>query len=432
MVGDQPDDELSADIQKLVGLIGTDPRLAEDRARELLKEHPQEPGILLLLAMSLRRKGDVAGAVAVLNPLVMSQPAMAAAHYELGMALIAQGKNPEATRHIVQAVELDPNHVDAWNVLGDQLTRMRRKRGADAAYAKAFSVAVEDPRLRDAVAFLQQDKPEEAERLLREILVADPKNVTALKLMAELCIRAERFRAAETLLARCLELAPDFLGARYRYVTVLLLQNKLKMTMAQLNELSKQDPDETYYCNLKAVTLTRMSDFEGAAAEYAAVLKNDPNQPGVWISYGNALNVMESARRRSRLIASRSNWCPATAKPIGASPISRPSASPTPTWRRCSPTSCDRISKARTGPTSISHSPKRWRTKAASRKRSIITALPTIRSDPPSATAQTKTASRCAAPRPSSHGNSSRHAPTWASLPLIPSSWWVCRAPARP
>jgi len=157
--------------------------------------------------------------------------------------------------------------------------------------------------LRDAVTFLQQDKPEEAERLLREILVADPKNVTALKLMAELCIRAERFRAAETLLAHCLELAPDFLGARYRYATVLLLQNKLKMTMAQLNELSKQDPDETYYCNLKAVTLTRMSDFEGAAAEYAAVLKNDPNQPGVWISYGNALNVM--GRREEAIAAYR-------------------------------------------------------------------------------------------------------------------------------
>jgi tetratricopeptide (TPR) repeat protein len=298
-----PDDELSAAIQALIRLVGSDPPAAENRARELLKDYPQEPGVLLLLAMTLRRKGNHAAARTILEPLVLNQPAMAAAHYELGMVQIALGRNREATRHIVQAVELDPNHVGAWNALGDQLTRMRRKRGADAAYAKAFEISVEDPKLRDAVAFLKQDKAEQAERLLREILVADPNHVTALKLMAELCLRAERFRAAETLLARCLQLAPDFIGARYRYATVLLLQNKLKLTLAQLDELSRQDPVETYYRNLRAVALTRMSDFEGAAAEYEAVLKNDPNQPGVWIAYGHALNVI--GRRQEAIDAYR-------------------------------------------------------------------------------------------------------------------------------
>jgi len=283
--------QLSAEIQDLMGLVGADPSLAEGRVRELLKENTQEPQLLLLLATALRRQGNIASAHEILSALVQSQPAMAQAHYELGMVFIARRQNRDATRHLRRAVELDPVNADAWNALSDQLLRMRHRRSADVAHAQAFMASEENPKLRAVAACLQETKFEDAERLLGEILSADPENVKAIKLMAELGIHAGRLDIAEALLVRCLELAPDFLAARYRYATVLLMLNKLKMTLAQLEELGRRDPGQTCYRSLKADALARMGDFECALAEYEATLNDDPEQPAVWIDYGHALNV---------------------------------------------------------------------------------------------------------------------------------------------
>src|SRR6202012_1395391 len=60
----------------------------------------------------------------------------------------------------------------------------------------------------------------------------------------------------------------------------------------EVDEILKIEPDDPYYRNLKAVCFIRMSDFEGAAKEYAALLAVSPNQPGAWLAYGHALKAL--------------------------------------------------------------------------------------------------------------------------------------------
>ena len=54
---------------------------------------------------------------------------------------------------------------------------------------------------------------EQAEAAYREILRRDPRNIEALRLLALIAMQTEHYGQAEQLLARTVELAPDFLAA---------------------------------------------------------------------------------------------------------------------------------------------------------------------------------------------------------------------------
>ena len=283
---------ISPEIQELRQLLLSDPAQAERRARDFLRESPEETDVLLFLAKSLRLQRKFTSARAVLEPLSLTHPQLASVQFEFGRVLVALGENRRATDTLMRAVELDPGSTEAWQALGDQLMRMRSKKGAQEAYAKGFEAAVQDPKLREAASALREKKFAIAERLAREVLDTEPENQTALKLLADVASAAHKYRIAETFYRRCIEVAPDFLEARYNYATLLLLQNKISAAIAQLEELITREPEQPYYRNLKAVAYTRTSDFESAASEYAVLLEKSPNQPAAWIAYGNALNII--------------------------------------------------------------------------------------------------------------------------------------------
>ncbi len=68
-------------------------------------------------------RGDLPGAVPVLQALVAVEPTNAAAHHNLGMALSDLGRLDEAQLHLLRAVHLDADNVDALVALGVALYR---------------------------------------------------------------------------------------------------------------------------------------------------------------------------------------------------------------------------------------------------------------------------------------------------------------------
>src|ERR1700733_11426745 len=65
-------------------MISARPDLAEIQAQEILKVIPREPNAMLLLGRALRLQNKAEDARRELKALVAAQPAMAAAHLELG------------------------------------------------------------------------------------------------------------------------------------------------------------------------------------------------------------------------------------------------------------------------------------------------------------------------------------------------------------
>lgn len=154
------------------------------------------------------------------------------------------------------------------------------------------SPAIRDPRLMNAALALYDNRLSEAEPLLRAHLKEDPFDVYAIRMMAELAGRIGRYRDAENLLRRALELAPSFGAARANLATVLYRQNRPVEAIAELDRVMVEDPENIGHSNLKAAALGKIGGFDEAIDLYREVLSHMPNQPKVWMSLGHMLKTV--------------------------------------------------------------------------------------------------------------------------------------------
>jgi tetratricopeptide (TPR) repeat protein len=284
-------------------LLKSNPALAAEQAGEILKVAPDHPVALLLLGSARRLEGDGAAALAVLQPLAMTQSNWAAAHYELGLVLGDLGQAQAALAALRRAVALKPDLPDAWRAIGDHLTAVGDLASADAAYARHIKASTHDPKLLTAASALVDGRIAQAEALLRAHLKEYPTDVAAIRMLAEVAARLGRNADAEVLLERCLELAPSFHPARHQYAIVLQRQNKAAAALRQLDRLEKIDPRNSSYRNLKAVVLVKIGEYQESIEIYAEVLASHPDESKLWLMYGHALST--AGRERDGIAAYR-------------------------------------------------------------------------------------------------------------------------------
>ena len=158
--------------------------------------------------------------------------------------------------------------------------------------AAALAAAQRDPQLVEAALALQQGRLDVAEKLLRARLRERPVDVAAIRMMGELAARLGRYPDAQKLLARALEIAPDFHAARANYVTVLHRQSKFVAALAEADRLIADEPHELGHLALKAAVLVRTGGYDEAIDAYHAILAVHPDQPQLWISLGHVLKTV--------------------------------------------------------------------------------------------------------------------------------------------
>jgi predicted Zn-dependent protease len=287
----EPVGSVEVAVRHATRLLESSPVLAAEQAGEILKAVPAHPPAMLLLGVARRSSGDAAAAFDVLGPLVAMHPQWALAHYELALALSGLQRNAAAIAALQRAVTLKPDMADAWRALGDELSIAGDAAGADSAHAQNIKASTKDRRLLTAAAALCENKIPQAEALLRAHLMKYPTDVPALRMLAEVAARLGRYKDAESLLTRCLELAPSFAAARHHRAIVLHRQNKPAAALREITELLAKDPHNPAYNNLKAAILARIGELQDSIEIYAAILAEYPAQPKIWLSYGHALKT---------------------------------------------------------------------------------------------------------------------------------------------
>ena len=156
----------------------------------------------------------------------------------------------------------------------------------------ALAAAKRDPDLLRAGQALFENELAVAEPILRRRLMADPLDVPAIRMLAEVAGRIGRYRDAEALLRRALELAPDFTAARANLATALYRQNRPAEAVEVLDGIAGDEPDHLGHRNLKAAALSRIGGYEEALRLYEEVLARRPEQPKVWMSFGHVLKTV--------------------------------------------------------------------------------------------------------------------------------------------
>jgi tetratricopeptide (TPR) repeat protein len=215
---------------------------------------PQQVAPLLALAARFLSAGHPADAIAPLRDAALLQPSNPVIQHDLGLACLEVGRVPDAIAALQQAVASNPQYADAYFRLGIALEKLGNIGGAIAAYDRAtkllpslteawfrtgalayilghrekaigcFRRAASTGdrnsfgRLAKARALLTEDRNQEAEHVLRETLVADPRNAMAYELLGNLLSEFGRFDEAHAYFERAIAIAPLLAGSYYELV----------------------------------------------------------------------------------------------------------------------------------------------------------------------------------------------------------------------
>lgn len=210
--------------------------------------------------------------LARIEPLLESDPASASTQLE----------------HLVRA---NPWHPQAWRMLGDARMACGERAAAQRAYLGHVQHSVRDATLLQAADAMVANRIPQAETLLRARLCEAPTDVAAIRMLAEVAARLDRNEDAAHLLERCLELAPDFLEARWNHALVLHRSNRPQDALAEIERVLVLDPAHASCLNLKAAVLCRVGDYDEALALYGKLVADHPDTVKLWLSYGHALKT---------------------------------------------------------------------------------------------------------------------------------------------
>jgi tetratricopeptide (TPR) repeat protein len=215
---------------------------------------PQQLVPLLALATQFLRAGRPAEAIAPLRDAAMLDPSNATIQHDLGLACLEVDRVPDAIAALQRAVASNPRYTDAHFRLGIAFEKLGNIGGALAAYDRAtkllpslteawfragalvytlghvgeaigcFRRAAATGgrtgfgRLGTARALVIEDRNQEAEQVLREMLVADPRNAMAYDLLGGVLSELGRFEEARACFERTIAIAPMLAGSYYDLV----------------------------------------------------------------------------------------------------------------------------------------------------------------------------------------------------------------------
>src|SRR6185312_5379391 len=197
------------------------------------------------------------------------------------------------------------------SLLSDELCRTRRlmhqraqpkpsaPAGPDGPYTFERAIAdlevqrpLRNQRLKQIAADLADNRLQAAEAELTEHLAKRPDDADAINIMARTQVRLGRRRQAASLLARCLELAPDFDLARFNHANLLFQLNQFDAALEELDRLLVRDGRNPLYRQLKANILETTGANEESLAICEQLAAENPDRAESWVSYGHALRAL--------------------------------------------------------------------------------------------------------------------------------------------
>ena len=270
-------------------LVESDPAAAARHASDILANSPGHTEASLLFATACRRLGDGAAAAEVLEPLVRAHPESAVMRLELGRAYAAGGHGDAALAELQRAVDLDASLADGWRELAAQHFLAGEQLLGDAAHLKYSRLAPDPPGLTDAHVARAADRLDAAESVVRQYLLRAPRDVPALRLLAELAAQRGDRQEAERRFTECLDLAPGDAEARHGLARLLYRQERVAEALPLIERLLATEPHNTSYLSLKAQAIRLIGHTAEAIALMEKVVADFPDDAQAWLIFGNLL-----------------------------------------------------------------------------------------------------------------------------------------------
>jgi tetratricopeptide (TPR) repeat protein len=157
---------------------------------------------------------------------------------------------------------------------------------------RSVEAGIRNPQLIEAALAINEDRLHEAEPILRAHLKANPLDIAAIRLMAQLAARIGRYKDSEALLRRALDIAPTFIAARSNLAQILYRQNRFPEAVETLNAVLAEESGNVANRNLMAAALGRIGEYDEAIELYDELTARFPDHAKLWMSYGHMLKTV--------------------------------------------------------------------------------------------------------------------------------------------
>ncbi|HSD68722.1 MAG TPA: sulfotransferase [Woeseiaceae bacterium] len=232
---------------------------AEGACRDSLARLPGDINLLGLLGAILLKRGRIDEAESLLLRTIALQPAFAKPHEDLGTLYLQRNQPAEAAASFETAVRLD-HQPSALLGLATALSRC--------------------------------GQPQRAEKICGEILSKDSKNIRALRLLAKIASDGQRYAAAEGLLRRIVELAPDFQPGYSDFAGFLVERSRFHEAVGLFEHAIDLRPDQAALHQRLADTLAIINRPQAALGSYERCLALEPGNLPALMGRGHMQRIV--------------------------------------------------------------------------------------------------------------------------------------------
>ncbi len=234
------------ELQQVVALLQRPDgaRAAKTILDRLLRVAPQDPDVLQLMGLAVRRLGDDAGAVAWFRRSLERRPRQPHVLRNLGNALDALGRRAEAADAYRESWRLQPRDLQTACALADTLLALERYEEARDVFARSSRWHPDAPAvwIGLARALRRLERYEEAARALDRALSLDPDSFRAHYYRGTLLRDTGRADEAVAAFERCLAIDDGRPEVWYNYANALVEAGRPEQAVAAYRKAIRLRP----------------------------------------------------------------------------------------------------------------------------------------------------------------------------------------------
>jgi len=219
-------------------------RLALQTMQRCVALHPRRVKSLLYLAEIQQILKQYDASMATIARIMSIEPDNPEGFYMIGLNHILMGNKPMAIKTLQKSVDINPDHTDAWTLLG-KIFQEDKNPLAKQYFENAVQSSPEDlDILFNKASYLHNtDQLDEAAKLLRRIVKTDRNYVNAYQSLGVIYIEKDSIQQAYDNFNITINLDPEFgIGYYYRAYTSELLGN-LDAAKNDYQNVLNFDPD---------------------------------------------------------------------------------------------------------------------------------------------------------------------------------------------
>ena len=276
-------------IQSLMELLGQ--QMFEqviEQAQKLIKQYSNNLTLWNIMGVAAVRLGQLDHAIISFQNAINIEPNAVDAHNNLGNILIKQGKLEEAIEAFSKALSIKPDFPEAHNNMGDALQQQGKLEEAIGAFNKALSFKPDYAEACNNMgdALQQQGKLEEAIGAFNKALSFKPDYAEAYNNMGTALQKQGKPEEAIEVYNKALSIKPDFPDAHKNKGIILQHQGKLEEAIGAFNKALSFKPDFPEAYNNMGNAFREQGKLDEAIEAFNKAISLKPDFPEAYNNLG--------------------------------------------------------------------------------------------------------------------------------------------------